>query len=350
MSLNTRVTMAEIAAQSGVSLSTVSLVLREKPGVGRETRERVMQAAKDLGYFPKNIPVVSAPPLTNVGIILKEDPNLVAQANRFYSHVVAGIELACRRQNINLFYATMTVDADSYPLELPRILLEENSTEGFLLLGVFLSDALRQVVARHSAPLVLVDAYDAAGAYDAVVSDNVTGAYQAVTYLIQQGHQHIAFIGGSVNSYPSIRERKEGYIKALSEAHIAASYCADCHMVDTGEVIKATTDLLRTDPQITAIFAANDETAITVMDTLRSLGRQTPADVSVVGFDDIDLAGRVSPALTTMQVDKVGMGRLAVQLLINRVRYPDAGLVKAFIAPQLVERQSVARVGIEDED
>lgn len=339
-----KVTMTEIAEQSGVSLATVSLVLREKAGIGADTRERVMQVAKDLGYFPKNVSASSVIPLTNVGLILKEEPHLIPQANRFYSHVVAGIELACRRQHINLFYATMTVDADSYPVELPRILLEENATEGFLLLGAFLSETLRQVMDRHSVPLILVDAYAATDVYDAVVSDNVGGACQAVTYLIQQGHRHIAFVGSHLESYPSIHERQVGYEKALADAHIAESYYADCHIINTEEIIKATTALIQANPQVTAIFTANDETAITVMDALRSLGRQIPGDISVVGYDDIDLASRVSPPLSTMQVDKAGMGRIAVQLLINRVQYPESGLVRAVMAPRLLERNSVRTI------
>ena len=347
MASPTKVTMTEIAEKSGVSLATVSLVLRERSGVGAETRERVMQVAKDLGYLAKNTNGTPAVPITNVGLILKEEPHLIPQANRFYSHVIAGIEVACRRRNINLFYATMTVDANNYPLELPRILLEENATEGLLLLGAFLSESLRQVLARHSVPLILVDAYAATDMYDTVVSDNVGGACQIVTYLIQQGHRHIAFIGSHAEScYPSIHGRHVGYEKALADAHIAESYCADCHAINTDEIMQATTTLIEANPQITAIFAANDETAITVMDALHALGRQIPSDISVVGYDDIDLASRVSPHLTTMQVDKAGMGRMAVQLLINRVQYPESGLIRAVMPPRLLERDSVRTIPI----
>jgi LacI family transcriptional regulator len=342
-----KVTMTEIAAKSGVSLATVSLVLREKAGVGAETRERVMQVAKDLGYLPKNINGPPAAPITNVGLILKEEPHLIPQANRFYSHVIAGIEVACRRQHINLFYATMTVDANNYPLELPRILLEENTTEGLLLLGAFLSESLQQVLARHSVPLVLVDAYAATDMYDAVVSDNLGGACQIVAHLIEQGHRHIAFVGSHSGScYPSIQERQVGYKKALADAHIIESYCADCHVIDTDEIIEATTTLIHDNPQVTAIFAANDETAVTVMDALHTLGRQIPDDISVVGYDDIDLASRISPHLTTMQVDKAGMGRMAVQLLINRLQYPDSGLIRAVMPPRLLERDSVRAIPV----
>jgi LacI family transcriptional regulator len=339
-----RVTMAEIAEQSGVSLSTVSLVLRDKPGISPDTRQRVLDVAKDRGYIPKSITTPHSPDLANIGLILKAEPGLVPQANQFYSHVLAGIELVCRQQQINLLYATMPVNQDSYPLELPRMLVEEDSVDGLLLIGAFLNETLAQVVERHSAPIVLVDAYAASGRHDAVVSGNVQGTYQATAYLIQQGHRHIGLVACHPQAYPSIQERRQGYVQALQDNGISDQYFADCHIIDRQEIVEATTDLLRRNPQITAILGANDEVAIAAMEAAQALGRQVPGDLSVVGFDDIELAGRVSPPLTTMHIDKVGMGRLAVQLLVNRVEYPESGPVTAVVHPHLIERGSVRRM------
>ena len=116
-----RVTMADVAGQSGVSLSTVSLVLRDKPGVGADTRQRVLETAKALGYHPKNDTRFSSS-IANIGLIFKSMPDQIPQANPFYSHVLAGIEAACRQWHLNLLLATMPVDQDSYPLEIPRLL------------------------------------------------------------------------------------------------------------------------------------------------------------------------------------------------------------------------------------
>ena len=341
MPSNDRTTMAEIAEQTGVSLSTVSLVLRDKPGVGSDTRQRVMEVARDLGYIPQKPTAPYAPAVKNLGLILKADPDSVPQANKFYSHVVAGIEMACRRRQLNLLYATMTVDEDSYPLELPRLLVEENAADGLLLVGAFLDGALAQVVERRLTPIVLVDAYAASDAYDAIVSDNFAGAYQAVTYLIQQGHRHIGLVGSHANAYPSIEERQNGYSRALKDHGISERYVADCHIINPEETVAATTDLLHRCPQITAIFSVNDEGALLVMDAARNLGRQVPGDLSLVGFDNIDLASCVSPSLTTMHVDKLGMGRLAVQLLVNRIEHPESSPVRAAVRPCLIERNSV---------
>lgn len=336
-----RVTMAEIAEQSGVSLSTVSLVLRDKPGVGPDTRQRVLNVAKSLGYIPTNSNAQHRSSLTTIGLILKAEPDRIPQANQFYSHVIAGIEAACRQQQINLLYATLPVDQDSYPLELPRILIEGDTADGLLLVGAFLDETLAQVVERHLSPIVLVDAYSASNHYDSVVSDNFNGAYQAVTHLVQHGHRHIGLVACHPQAYPSIQERRRGYIQALQDNDIPDLYFADCHIINRQEIFNATTDLLQRNPQTTAVLGANDEVAITVMEVAQALGLHIPNDLSVVGFDDIDLADCVSPSLTTMRVDKVGMGRLAVQLLVNRVKYPESSPVTAVIRPHLVERCSV---------
>jgi LacI family transcriptional regulator len=340
MSSHTRVTLSEIAEQSGVSLSTVSLVLRDKPGVGKDTRQRVLGVAKELGYFPKN-GVQHRFSLTNVGLILKAEPGRTPQTNQFYSHVLAGIEMACRQWQFNLLYATLPVDRDSYPLELPRVLLEEDTADGLLLIGAFLDNTIAQVVERRSTPIVLVDAYAASDLYDAVVSDNFKGARRAVNYLVQRGHRHVGFIGSHPHAYPSIRERQRGYVQALEENEIGDSYFADCHIVDREEILDATADLLRQNPQITALFATNDEVAIAAMEAAQTLGRRIPDDISIIGFDDIDPSKSTQPPLTTMHVDKIGMGMLAVQLLLNRVEYPGSNPVTAVIHPHLVERRSV---------
>jgi LacI family transcriptional regulator len=337
-----RVTLSKIAEQSGVSLSTVSLVLRDKPGVGTATRQRVLGIAKELGYLPKN-GIQHRSSLTNVGLILKSEPGLTLQTNLFYSHVLAGIEMACRQWQFNLLYATLPVDRDSYPLELPRVLMEEDTADGLLLIGAFLDNTIARVVERRSTPIVLVDAYAASDLYDAVVSDNFKGAHYAVTYLIQRGHWHIGFIGSHPHVYPSIQERQRGYVQALQDNEISDHYFADCHL-DPEEALDATADLLRQNPQITALFATNDEVAIAAMETVQALGRRIPEDISIIGFDDIDPAQSTQPPLTTMHVDKIGMGMLAVQLLVNRVEYPESNPVTAVIHPHLVERQSVQSI------
>jgi LacI family transcriptional regulator len=162
-----------------------------------------------------------------------------------------------------------------------------------------------------------------------------------VSHLIQQGHWHIGLVGSCPDAYPSLRERRQGYIQALSEHGIAETYFADC-TPKKETAFEAATLLLSQSPQITALFGCNDEMALAAMQAAQALGRQVPETLSVIGFDDIDLAQHVTPPLTTMRVDKVGMGRIAVQLLVNRVEFPDTEPVTSVIHPRLIERESVA--------
>lgn len=334
-----RITLSDIAEQSEVSLTTVSLVLRNKfsSGIPAETRQRVLDTARTLGYRVKS-PLEARQSLNQIGILLRAREDDLPLANPFYSTILAGIDAACRQNRFNLLSATLPVDDDNYPLEIPR-LLDGEHIDGLLLVGTFVDRTLNHLLGEKSIPTVLVDAYSDSTVYDAVVTENYAGAYQAVSYLIEHGHRHIGMVGSLPRAYPSIRERRRAYTEALQEHGLAAPYFADCHL-RREEAFVATMHLLQQNPQITAIFGANDDMAIAAMRAAQALGKQVPQDISVIGFDDIELAHLTIPALTTMQVDMISLGRTAVQTLINRVRTPEMPRVTVALRARLVERQS----------
>ncbi|MGA7729825.1 MAG: LacI family DNA-binding transcriptional regulator [Chloroflexia bacterium] len=339
-----QVTLADIARESHVSLSTVSLVLREKPGFPDETRRRVLDVAKALGYRSRSEADPSSArhrgtKLHTLGLLVKSIAGQPPNANPFYSHVLAGIEDACRRRHVNLLYSTLPVDEHNIVVDTPRLLRDEIA-DGLLLIGVFVDNTLDSLLKDLELPVLLVDAYTVCGEYDAVLSDNLRGAYGAVQHLVNRGHRHIGLIGTGADAYPSIRERRMGYAQALGDNGITERYYADCPP-DAQAAAEATAALLAKHPRITAIFGCNDEVAIAAMRRAQAMGRSVPRDLSVIGFDDIDMASVVSPALTTMRVDRVGMGRMAVQLLGYRVEFPDSERVTSVLSPRLIERQSV---------
>ena len=176
-----------------------------------------------------------------------------------------------------------------------------------------------------------------------MVSDNRGGAYEAVSYLIRHGHCHIGMVGGSPNAYPSLRQRREGYVQALQDSGLLEAHFADCPFKQQA-AFEATTRLLNEHPHLTAVFGCNDGVALGAMQAAQAVSRRVPEEFSVIGFDDIDFARRVRPTLTTMRVDKAEMGRMAVQLLINRLEFPDTARTTLVIHPTLVERESVARL------
>ncbi len=335
-----RVTLADIAKRSDVSLTTVSLVLRNKAGSGipMDTRQRVLDTARSLGYHVKS-PAETRQTINQIGILLRAREDDLPLANPFYSTILAGIEAACRQNRINLLSATLPVNDDNYPLEIPRFLDSEH-IDGLLLVGTFVDYTLDRLLGEKLIPTVLVDAYSDSIVYDAVVTDNYQGAHQAVSYLVERGHRHIGLVGTLPRAYPSLRERRRAYVEVLHEHDNTATYFADCHLRHE-EAFTATTRLLQQNPQVTALFGVNDDMAIAALRAAQALGRQVPQDISVIGFDDIDLARLTIPALTTMQVDKLSLGRTAVQTLINRVQLPDSPRVTVALRTRLIERQSV---------
>ncbi|MBN1922395.1 MAG: LacI family DNA-binding transcriptional regulator [Anaerolineae bacterium] len=334
--MNDQVTLADIAQASGCSLATVSLALRNKPGVSQETRKRIMDIAAELGYAVRSVEV----PVQTVGLLIKSEPELRQRGGPFYAYVLAGIEEICRRHRINLLYGTMLVDVCNHALETPPLLFND-TLDGLLLVGVRLDEPLEATLSHLRTPVVLVDAYSESLKVDSVLSNNYRAACNVVEYLWQQGHRHIALVGGGPASFPSILDRYRGYQQALLDHGAAEVYVADCPL-RSDAALEATRSLLSNHPEITAIFGCNDEMAIAAMQAARELGISVPQQLSVVGFDDIELAQHVVPALTTLHVDKVLMGQMAMQLLLWRLENLDATCVTTLIDAPLVERQSVA--------
>ncbi len=335
-----RVKISDIAIESGVSVATVSLVLNNRPGVSQETRVRVMETAERLGYTPK---AVSGPvddsPISTIVMAVKTEINCPPQANPFYSQVLFGMEEACRRRGINLLFVTLPVDSHNCPVEIPQSLYSED-VNGLLMVGTFVDETITSLGGRRIPPVVLVDAYSDTESYDSVVSDNFRASYQAVEYLLQKGHRHIALVGSEPNSYPSLRDRRNGYLRALKEHGIGETYLADFNLYQQqGQAEIAT--LLKENPQITAVFGVNDLVAVSAMRVAQEMGLRVPQDLSVIGYDDTYLAINAVPHLTTMHVDTTAMGYAAVQLLALRLENPEAARMTLTIHPTLVERESV---------
>jgi len=339
--LRKKIKISDIAGPSGVSVSTVSLVLNDKPGVSAETRARVLQVAAELGYPLKPMAgLAKGNHLTTVGMVVKIDPDILPQANPFYSKVIMGIEDACRRKGINLLFASLPVDEDNRPVEVPALLYNEIAN-GLLLVGTFVDETITSVSSRRPPPIVLVDGYSEAESYDMVISDNFQAAYQAVEYLINKGHRHIGLLGSNDCCFPSLMDRRNGYLRALKENHIGDEYISDFN-INKSKGYEETIKLLAEHPHLTALFCINDDVAGTAIRAVQSLGKGVPEDISIIGYDDTYIAANTRPALTTMHVDTVAMGRAAVHLLSLRFENPESARMTLTIHPTLVERESVS--------
>ncbi len=300
-----------------------------------------MEVARSLGYrFKSPVSMTPVRTLKTIGLLVKSSPEDEPHANYFYSHIITGVESTCRQMGVNLMFANLPVNSENYPVETPP-LLEKGEVDGLLLAGAFVDESIARILKNRPSPIVLIDSYSKGNTYNAVLSDNVYGAFQAAEYLIRKGHKQIGFIGGHDQAYPSFRDRRIGYRKALADYQLGPGYFADCSL-NRSDIISASLNLVRQHPQITGLVCVNDETAITTMYSLMEAGFCIPRDISIIGFDDIYLAQNVIPSLTTMRVNKESMGRLAVQLLFNQVFQADGGCITSIFRPSLIERNSVA--------
>lgn len=336
-----RVTIQDIAHHSNTSVTTVSMVLRDKPGIGADTRQRVLDAARELGYR-RRASATDWQDVRSVAMILRARTNApqaqVPHVNPFYSDVISGIERAARKGRINLLYGTIAVDRANAPYEMPDHLLDQ-PLDGILLIGSFADETVAAIAGDRSAPTVRVDAPALPSAYDAVVTDNIGGAALATLHLIERGHRHIALVAPEASSDPNFAQRRAGYLQALAASDLEPTFIPIPHSgIDA--VATSTAAAVRAHPEVTAIVGANDASAVEAMLGAQEAGRRVPDDLSVVGFDDIALASESRPRLTTMAVDRITMGRQAIRLFEHRLEYPGACRLMTVLQPTLTIRES----------
>ena len=331
-------TLREVAEMAGVSIGTASQALNNRPNVSPETRARVVDAAVTLGYQKINHNNHVERAVSVIGMLVKHDYGREVSVNPFYSHVERGVESECRKRNIGLMYSAIEVDHQNRPIIWPSM-INEQRIDGLLFIGTFIEDTIEQIQRRTDLPIILIDSYANNLPFDSILIDNVVGATSATNLLIELGHKHIGLTGSNPKSPPGVFERRINYQNALRKAGIHDEYIEDCGL-SRGEAYQATNALLQRYPQITAIFSINDDSAIGVMNAVRDMGLSIPDDISVIGFDNIDVAKEVAPALSTIHVYKSWLGILGVRTLIDRIQNPDQPRIITTVTTQLIVRDS----------
>jgi LacI family transcriptional regulator len=332
-------TLADVAAAVDLSPASVSLALHSKPGISPATRARVLEASRRLGYESPSTSSRRAHGPVTLTLVIRTLPDARPDANVFYGPILSGIDERCRGLNIRLMFATMPVDEHNHPLDFPAS-MSDRRTDGLILVGADFGPRSVSLLGGGKPPAVLVDGYAKDEVLDSVDIDNTFGARAAVRYLMNRGHREIAIVGTTPDAFPGVRERRVGYEQALSEARLTPHFI-DVPYYDHEAAAAAAVQYVLANPEVTAIFCANDLVAITFLQVARAAGISIPDRVSVVGFDDIDLARMIAPALTTMAVDKPGMGRLAVTLLLHQLEVGKVCGITTLMKPTLVERMTV---------
>ena len=331
------VNITHVARRAGVSPATVSRVLNGNYPVATGTRERVLQAVRELGYVANaHAQALLKASSGTVGVILHDvsDP--------YFAEICRGIqEVAAARNRLVVLCNSLRDPAR----EITYIeMLRAHRVDAVIMAGGYILDEGYLLVLQEQAlrlrgqgsRLVLCGRHPVSA--DAVVPDNTGGAAQLVRHLLRAGHRRIAHIAGP-RGFSTTQDRQEGYLGALASFAVEA----DPALMVSGDFSRqggyeATIGLLQSSVDFTAIFAANDLVAVGSMAALREHGVRVPDDVSLVGFDDLPISRDITPPLTTVKVPMVEMGRRSMELALQE---RDAACRVVRLPTELVERQSV---------
>ena len=339
-----RVTIKELARVSGVSVGTVSRALNGYADVRPETRERIMRLARELDYTP----AAAARSLVTqrshiIGVFMETGEGHPDLQHPFFHEVLGGLTQRVGAEGFDLLLFASERPGNGYGPHSYLKRARHHNVDACALIGLDPDDAEVRRLARAELPCIGIDMNLEGDNVEVVMSDNEGGAIAAVRHLHELGHRRIATITGMVDSRPGA-DRLRGYRAAVQAVGLAYrdDYVAyGDFYAESGR--EATAKLLSLDEPPTAIFAAADMMAIGAIRAAAEAGLRVPEDLSIVGFDDIQLASHLNPPLTTMRQDKLGLGGAAGDALVARVAGdPDRPVLRT-LPVELVVRGSTAR-------
>lgn len=335
-------TIRDVALRAGVSTATVSRVLA---GIGNpkpDTAAAVMSAVETLGYRPSGVARSLRMKRTQtLGLIVTDIQN------PFFPELVQAADLAARSLGYSIILGSAAYDSHRAMHYLN--LMVDRRVDGLLIASSQLSDESTQWLATSPVPAVVINALPTRDIQVPVISsDNEQGARLAAEHLLALGHRRIAFVRGA-ESYTPDKPRADAFRAACIAGGASADDLVELRgdgLFEGGE--RAAIELLERGHDVTAIACYNDITAIGVLRGLRGAGKRCPAEISVIGFDDIDAASWTTPALTTVAQQKAEMGRLAVERLVATLEHPDEPTDhEAVLLPMLLRvRESTGRAPV----
>lgn len=333
-----RITIKDIARLTKVSSATVSLVINNKPGVGKETRERVLSVATALNFTP-NIVARSLVTQRSNSIAMM----ITTLQNSVFSDIAAGVHGMLRDHGYLLSIIPTSADEKLEANEIEAI--RARGYDGVITSATLLNNENAKKLASIDLPVVWVlRRYLDENAIDYVGTDDVKMAYLATEHLIRLGHRNIGIIKGPPNTSTGL-ERLDGALKAFQDYGIIVSD----DLIQPGDYLRqsgheAAEKLLRlpSEKKPTAIFAVNDDMAFGAFDALIDMGLSVPADVALVGAGNVEATSFRALKMTTVSQQNTEMGRMAAKRLIDRIENPE-NLRQPFhvtLEPELIIRES----------
>jgi DNA-binding LacI/PurR family transcriptional regulator len=329
-----RPTSADVAARAGVSRTTVSFVLNGRDGaISPATRQRVIDAASQLGYHP-HAPArqLAGGSSQTIGLVLCQSPEQVA-GDALLADTLRGMTAAARLAGFRVIVEAVEPKGGRY-----ADLLRSGRTDGLVVSGPRVDDPELRGIVSDRFPVVLQGSLPGLDVTSVDV-DNRAGARGAVEHLISLGHRRIGCITNAPLAYTAASERLDGYRAALREANIEPSpdWIVEAAF-DAQSGHRAMARLLAAG-EFDAVFVASDVVAFGAIGALRAAGRRVPDDISIVGFDDIPLAAFLDPPLTTVRLPAYELGHAAGTALVDRIGHPGPPR-RTLLATELVVRSS----------
>jgi len=325
----------DVARLAGVSQAAVSRTFTPGASVSADTRAKVLAAAQQLGYRPNVIARSLIKHSTNIiGIVI------VRFWNPFYWRVFK--EFTQKLQDLG--YWTLLLNAshdqeveDTLPMAL------QYQVDGIIITSATLSSRMADECVRTGTPVILFNRYVLGTRAHAVCCDNVSAARMVADALLDGGHERLAYIAGEAGSSTN-RDREQGFTQRLQERGYTSWLCESGNEYTYESGYAAAKRLLQRDDPPDAIFCFSDLIAMGTLDLARELGVKVPEDLSIIGFDDIAMAGWPSYSLTTVRQPIGRMVDTAIETLMTAIETPDIETVMKWIPAELVKRTS-ARLG-----
>ena len=328
-----RVTARDVARLAGVSQATVSRVLNNSDRVSSAVRDRVWQAVAALGYHPDEVArsLVSRRSRT-IGLIIADI------TNPFYAETARVIATTAQMRG----YSVLLCNTDNDP-KLEQEYLElvlRRRVDGIIFGSVRLQDQAVLNLIQSGFPLVMYNRYLGTSVGNYVVVDNRKGAYEATFHLVQLGHRHIAFLGGP-DEFSTAQERMEGFVAALRDSGLPARQeWVWPGLFRSRAAYHEAFGLLSGKERPTAIFAGNDLMAFGVLEAAAHCNLRVPEELSVVGFDDIEMAAHHALGLTTVSQERDRMAEMAARILIDLIEGRASPPIRVVLRPSLVLRRT----------
>lgn len=326
-----KVTITDVARRAGVSTMTVSRVVNNKGEVRPETRSRILQVIAETGYRPNAIArsLITQKTMT-IGLVV---PDLT---NPFFPDVVRGAEDEAFKQGYTLYVSDIAEQPDREAQVLER--LEASRVDGVIVCASRLPDEQLIELLSHQQAAVVINRETPISVAGMVCNDDTYGAMLAVHHLLQTGRKRIGMLTGPPASRAG-RLRSRGYENALSVTghEVRSGWLEPCESNEHGGY-SGFKRLLKRHKNLQAVFCYNDLVALGALQAAQEMGLRVPDDVALIGYDDIRMAALATPPLTTLRVNRYGLGMAAFQMLLARIegKQPPAVLLR----PELVVRQS----------